>query len=348
MSRSVLRVALRIPPLPGGMENHVKKLSLFQIKNGFEVTLCFNIGNKVSKDDIQITKINFSSLRPAFLGIFILNLILIFKLILSKKKYRIVHFHGDWGHLIFSSLIKKIVGAEKIYLTIHDELIESKLRNYLYSIFFRKPDLIFVTGQKTYKQISKITSIKSILQPSGIDDVFFKHVRRENHNLRFVTVANLVKKKNLELIIQLARKFQNCSFRVVGDGPEESRLKNLKDYFDLHNIEFLGRKNKNEIANLFEDSNFFLFTSLKEGTPTVVLEAMASGLIVISSNCGDIEDLIPDGNFISDEFNFSSFVKIFKKIINNKDLNKTSNKNIEFAKKHKWNIALKNIHKFFG
>ena len=67
----ILRLYTRLPPLPGGMENHIAQLTKEQIKLGHEVSIYFNKGNKVTSSDIQVSRVPFYKLRPQFIGVFI-------------------------------------------------------------------------------------------------------------------------------------------------------------------------------------------------------------------------------------------------------------------------------------
>ena len=78
---------------------------------------------------------------------------------------------------------------------------------------------------------------------------------------------------------------------VVGDG--ELRLKFEKEA-DQNYIHFLGwRKN---IEEIYAGVDLVALTSLNEGTPIVLIEAMAAGVPVISTNVGGVADIIADGD----------------------------------------------------
>ena len=55
----ILRLYTRLPPLPGGMENHIAQLTKEQISLGHEVSIYFNKGNKVTSSDVQVSQIPF-------------------------------------------------------------------------------------------------------------------------------------------------------------------------------------------------------------------------------------------------------------------------------------------------
>ena len=84
----ILRLYYRLPPLPGGMENHIAQLTKEQIKLGHDVSIYFNQGSCVTANDIQISKIPLFKIKPLFIGhlIFIQAILQVFLLLMMFKK----------------------------------------------------------------------------------------------------------------------------------------------------------------------------------------------------------------------------------------------------------------------
>ena len=81
---------------------------------------------------------------------------------------------------------------------------------------------------------------------------------------------------------------------VLGTGPMEAFLKNLAKERGLLGkyVEFLG--NQEDVASIYQQAAILVLPSAYEGTPNVVLEAMATGLPIVATNVGGIPDLIKD------------------------------------------------------
>src|SRR5690606_31546221 len=62
---------------------------------------------------------------------------------------------------------------------------------------------------------------------------------------------------------------------------------------DPNALEFMGKVD--DVAPLYQQADIFLLTSDWEGTPNVVMEAMASGLPVVATKVGDVQHLIDHG-----------------------------------------------------
>ena len=69
----ILRLYTRLPPLPGGMENHIAQLTKEQIKLGHDVSIYFNQGSYVTANDIQKTKIPLFKIEEFLFDLFSLN-----------------------------------------------------------------------------------------------------------------------------------------------------------------------------------------------------------------------------------------------------------------------------------
>jgi L-malate glycosyltransferase len=341
----ILRLYTRLPPLLGGMENHIAQLSKEQIKLGHDVTIYFNKGAKVTSKDVQITKFPLYKVKPQFLGIVSFHFLAFLRLIVNQDKFDIVHIHGDWSSLIFSMLIKKIVGSKKLIMSIHDELSGNFLSKKALSVLLNQVDIIFATGHGLASQLKKLTSKKVIVQPSGIRNIFFEQHPRsfDKKSLQVIIVANLVKKKNLDLVLDIAKDLQLFNFILVGDGPEKKHFLNRIKYEGIGNIKILGYKNPSELHLLYYESDIFMLTSLKEGTPTATLEAMASGLPIVTSGAGGVESILGSHNYITDKNDKQHYIDCISELLEKADqMQEISNHNISISKSFSWvNVAKK-------
>jgi len=111
-------------------------------------------------------------------------------------------------------------------------------------------------------------------------------------------VAALRPEKNHELFLQAAAEVRkpvpDAQFLIVGDGPRRDDLAALAKQLQLtDNVVFAG--SRSDIAALLNLSNTFVLTSHMEANPVSILEAMASGLPVVSTDVGSIGESVQHG-----------------------------------------------------
>ncbi len=101
-------------------------------------------------------------------------------------------------------------------------------------------------------------------------------------------------RKQLDLAIRAVAKsgIANAVLHVVGDG-DNTRYKQLAEQWNVHAV-WHGRLPHEDVQKMMQESDILLFTSVAEGTPHVVMEALANGLPVIChKTCGQ-GDVVTD------------------------------------------------------
>lgn len=118
---------------------------------------------------------------------------------------------------------------------------------------------------------------------------------------------------------------------MVGDGPAKAELINYCETRQIHNIEFIGRTNP---LYYYETSAILCVTSTFEGFGLVIAEAQSKGMIPIAYNSYEaIKDLIKDGytGFLIKPFNQKAYIATLNKLMQNEELRKTCQNNIEHS-----------------
>jgi glycosyltransferase involved in cell wall biosynthesis len=113
------------------------------------------------------------------------------------------------------------------------------------------------------------------------------------------TVARLSSEKGLNFFLDAARQlttqFPETLFVIVGEGPERAALEQQVKALGLEeNVIFAGARS--DLAGVYASLDVFLMTSLNEGMPLALLEAMAAGVPVVATRVGAIPSLIPDAS----------------------------------------------------
>jgi colanic acid/amylovoran biosynthesis glycosyltransferase len=152
---------------------------------------------------------------------------------------------------------------------------------------------------------------KITVHPVGVDLEAFtgkRLARAPGAPFRILTVARLVEKKGiaygLQAVAILAGRYGNIEYVVAGSGPLSGALQSLAERLRIADrVKFVGAVDRDEQLRLFAESDLFLLPSVtaedgdEEGTPTVLLEAQAAGLPVVSSRTRKAGSSSPRGTF---------------------------------------------------
>lgn len=111
------------------------------------------------------------------------------------------------------------------------------------------------------------------------------------------TIGSLTEEKGhrylLEAVARLPGAGAEWVLRIVGDGPEEPRLRQLaRELGIMHAVSFLGRRE--DIPEILAATDIFVLPSAVEGLPIALLEAMAAGAACIATDVGDVSTVIED------------------------------------------------------
>ncbi len=139
--------------------------------------------------------------------------------------------------------------------------------------------------------------------PNFIDTkVFYPNLNRERNSVfRVIVVGTIWKPKRIDRVIDIAaiiskRSNKKIVFDIFGDGDLLSFCTAYAESKNVLNSTVYFKGRTNNIAEEYRLADVLLLTSDYEGTPNVILEAMASGLPVISTPVGDIPEIVIHGS----------------------------------------------------
>jgi glycosyltransferase involved in cell wall biosynthesis len=135
------------------------------------------------------------------------------------------------------------------------------------------------------------------------DEIFIRDSACCNASiLRLIYVGFLRHEKGLEYLINSVPAVDRAVGKktvldIVGNGEIEAELRDLVTSLDLQDrVNFLGYIPMGDrLSALYQQADIFVLPSVSEGTPRVLLEAMANGLPVIATRVGGIPFTIEDG-----------------------------------------------------
>jgi glycosyltransferase involved in cell wall biosynthesis len=248
----------------------------------------------------------------------------------------------------------------KVFLVTHAPFIEKNQTRSLISKSIVKIYDWFM-GPKTLNSFDKVITIckwevpylldlgckkyKIIYIPNGIPDDFFTGKRNKGIGILFFGRISPI--KNLELLIK-AIKGTDYTLSIVGPAEEDylQKLKNIIKKENINNINFLPpiMDIKKKIA-ILDKHEIFVLPSISEASPQSLIEAMARGKIVVSSDTKGGKEIIENkkNGFLFSIGNEKELKDILNSIksLSNPEKEKISKEAINFSKNFKWSKVIK-------
>lgn len=238
--------------------------------------------------------------------------ILMMRKIIKKNKIQLIHSHR-YKENIFAGIIKLISSKNiKLIKTQHGTFDVIKGMSSYTMRIYRTLDLICtkylfhkIVGvsndiSNQFRGIARNNKILTISNSICVDRYNVLKNKRmasscNTETIHIAVIGRLVKIKNIDAFIVicelLIKKGMKVKSYVVGNGPEKDRLiRKTKELGISDYIEFVGYTAN--ISEIYNKIDFLFVTSIHEGQPTVILEAMYFGKIIIAHKVGGIPEII--------------------------------------------------------
>jgi glycosyltransferase involved in cell wall biosynthesis len=224
------------------------------------------------------------------------------------------------SHLFGANLYASLAGMMlriPVIATVHNEYImpgsnvrHLDLKNLIVRKLAKKIVLVAEYMKKDYIEKGKYpaSKLKTIYNGIAIEDRFAakeKHLIKEKlgfdkNDLLIGHVANFRTPKGHNYLIDAAalviKKCPGTKFLLVGEGTGELREhaeKQVNEYGLDDNVLFLGFRK--DVGNLLKCFDIFVLSSISEGLPLSVVEAMGTGLPIVATDVGGLPELVQDG-----------------------------------------------------
>jgi len=228
----------------------------------------------------------------------IIRIVLLLKLVFIVKKYDVIHIHCCSGLGFYPAVIgilgAKIFNSKKTVLTYHGGAAEQFLSQYpkFIKYFISKADEITVMSEFLHKTFFKF-GINTVILKNVINKAI-EYRKVDFQSVKLVSIRSLSSNYNIHDICEsfklIKKEYPKATLQIVGGGELENRIR--ESYEEIAGISFIGRVSNNEIMKILKNNNIFISVPTFDNQPMSILEAFASGLIVISTNVGGIPFMI--------------------------------------------------------
>lgn len=226
---------------------------------------------------------------------------------------------------------------------------------YLSRVIWKKSSSV-VANSEGLKTLAKETSPKQKIAViyNGVDTNEFLPVNRKKtgKTLRIILVSRLIKRKGINYLLDALSqiKQENFHLMVIGDGNQREHLEKMAKEAGLVNkVSFLGLVSHKSISQYYSQSDLFILPSLNEGMSNTVLEAMASGLPIITTNVGGSKELIKDNGFVVNPRSSEEILDAIKKYLADPSLLiKHGKESRRIAERMSWENVAKNYKSLYN
>jgi colanic acid/amylovoran biosynthesis glycosyltransferase len=228
----------------------------------------------------------------------------------AGKRYDIIKCHfGPNGNL--GVMLKNMGIGKKVVTMFHGHDIRKGLQTGgdMYRTLFEAGDCFLANSDYTYRNLISLgaDAQRVFYHPGGIDLARFPYRKQGNNRehskpIVVLTVARLVHEKGLEYGTHAIRKLLERSpslsliYHIVGQGPLEKSLKTLVGELNLsEKVFFLGGMVQKQVLQEMSRADIFLLPSVEETLGVVLMEAQATGLPVVATDVGSVDQVLKNG-----------------------------------------------------
>ncbi|CCV65102.1 similar to capsular polysaccharide biosynthesis protein [Paracholeplasma brassicae] len=352
----VLYVSTLSSTINAFLVEHIKQLN----KNGHQIDIAANFNKEIAPELKSIigNTFNVSFNRSPF-SFDNYKAYKEIRKISNKHNYDIIHLHTPVASFITRLAARNC--KSKIFYTAHGFHFHRKSSILSWLIYYplerylsKYTHTLIVINWEDYELAKKKFFQKRLVHINGVGfdrDKYIVNTKKFNSNkVNFVSVGEVNKNKNHVRVIKALLKIKfDYSYTIVGTGKLECKLKRLINKYKLNDkIKLLGYRE--DINTILLEADIFIFPSLREGLGIAAIEAMASGLPILTSNVHGINDYSAEeiSGFKFNPKNVSDIAHKIEKIINNKDnWISYSNNNIRESEKYDIKLILNEIIKIY-
>ena len=315
------------------LSKHIKHLTLITFDNGFNKNFSkkIKIINYKKKTDKK-----FSKYFKYFICLFIL-----FKEILKNKNSSVFSFQANIYCLILSKILqfKVIIRSNSA----PQGWSKNYLKKMIFKFFFKFANEVIVNSKDFKKEIDKEYDINSVviynplnikeIQKKSKEKIKINFFNKQEDTLKIINIARFTDQKDHLTLLKAFRKISKIikvKLLIMGYGPNK---KLINDFILDNGLKKIIKVIPFQINpyKYLKKSDLFILTSIYEGLPNVLLEAMVLKKFVISSNCPTGPSEILQNGKLGSLFKMKNCNQLEKKIIEYNNSKKVYQKKISKA-----------------
>ena len=278
--------------------------------------------------------------------IFLINII---KIIRQKKiRFSIIHVHSI-NYILTGIILKKLYKA-KLFLNLGGTDFYRMKKYKIVNFIIKRVDKIFTVSKIISEELKKnFDERKCIFTNNGIEKKIFKKLKLKKKK-QFIAVGNIRWQKDYSKMINAFNIFtktkNDFKLIIIGEGEDKNKiLKIIKDKNLLKKVKLLGYQKHTTIAKLINQSYAFLMSSKSEGMPKSLMESIACGTPVITTDVGDCKYIAKScGIVLNKNCSYAEYAGAMISLLDNKLNHKKFKKNcLRKSKEFTWEVYAKKV-----
>jgi len=325
----ILQVASDLYPYSvGGVGLHTHELSNCMARKGHEVEVIFNV-----KKNTQLLNSTNYKLNPFKPGLKIfgnsVNILMFFLIFKKSKNIDIIHAHS---HLFFSTVLATLAARlrKKPLVVTNHGLVSQTAPMWLQKIYlptigkwiFSRSNAVICYTNEMKDEMAQwnlpVTNVNII--HNGIDVNLFKPQNNIKKEYDILWIGRYTPGKDPNCLVDslsiLKKSHPEFKALLIGEGPLENEIKKKVSDLELEqNIEFKNRVNNDELPVIYNKSRLFTLTSLEEGVPRTILEAMSCGTPVVCTALPQLKKIISGCGILVQKKDTIGFSKAYQNLL---------------------------------
>ena len=363
-----MKIAILVSAFPpkwlAGTEIATYNIAKYLAKRGHEVHVITSLDRGLPKEAVEerfyVHRIFWRRIR--FLGVMSFWMKTFW--CLKKIKPDIIHAQsigmGIPGFLAKIFLKKTFV----VYGRGSEVYLPSTFMNRISKLVLKNGDVIIALTEDMKRGMQKFYDRDILVLSNGIDFERFKNLSREgirkrlkiNDDEKIITfVGTLHSIKGVKYLIKamefIIKRDKSIKLMLVGDGEDREELESLVEELDLKEcIKFVGKVQNEDIPQYMVASDVFVLPSLSEGFPVAILEAIASGLPIITTKVRGLPEIVKDGEngFLVEPKNPKEIAEKVLLILEDEELREIiKRRNKEKVKEYTWEGVVERLEQVY-
>ena len=360
-----MKIAIIVSAFPpnvlAGTEIATYNIAKYLAKRGHEVHVITLLDEGTQKKEIKegfyVHRIKLHYKVP------LISIIIYFKdvmTVIKKINPDVIHCQSltmGWMAFIINIFIKY---PYVIYGRGDDIYADYRLKKTLLGLVIKNADAVIALTEDMKNEISKIHKREIFVIPNGIS--LDKYGKKQSNDIHYsngdkiiLYVGRLHFIKGVKYLIEAMRiinkKLPNTKLLLIGDGKERKSLEKMVEEFGLNQcITFVGLVSNEDVPKYMAASDIFVLPSLSEGFPGVILEAMASGLPIVTTKIKGLPEIVCDGinGYLVNPKNPREIAEKIQYLVNNTEvMNRISKNNTRDIMQYKWENVVERLEAIY-